>query len=121
VPLLRESLKTNPNHAELHWELGYAYRFAGMLEESVAECELARKLDPGVKINSSALNAYLYIGDYDKFLQSLPRNSELPFSSLLSRARRVLQKAGRTSGGGFRSFVCFESATVSGAGWQSTE
>ena len=23
-PLLREALKTNPNHAEAHWELGYA-------------------------------------------------------------------------------------------------
>src|SRR5262249_302573 len=30
VPLLREALKTNPNHAEIHWELSYAYRFAGM-------------------------------------------------------------------------------------------
>lgn len=79
VPLLRESLKTNPNNAELHWELGYAYRFAGMLKESVSECEQARQLDPGVKINSSALNAYLYLGEYDKFLQSLPRSSELPF------------------------------------------
>ena len=79
VPLLREALKTNPNHAELHWELGYAYRFAGMLTESVAECELARQLDPVVKINSSALNTYLYLGQYDKFLQSLPKNSELPF------------------------------------------
>jgi len=29
VPLLREALKTNPDHAEVHWELGYAYRFAG--------------------------------------------------------------------------------------------
>jgi tetratricopeptide (TPR) repeat protein len=79
VPILRQSLKANPNHAELHWELGYAYRFAGMLQESVAECELARQLDPVVKINSSALNTYLYLGQYDKFLESLPRNSELPF------------------------------------------
>jgi tetratricopeptide (TPR) repeat protein len=79
VPLLRESLKANPHHAELHWELGYAYRFAGMLQESVAECELARKLDPNVKINSSALNAYLYLGRYDDFLHSLPSGGELPF------------------------------------------
>jgi TolB-like protein len=79
VPLLRESLKANPHHAELHWELGYAYRFAGMLKESIAECEQARGLDPGVKINSSALNAYLYLGEYDKFLEDLPRLSELPF------------------------------------------
>ena len=35
VPLLRDALKTNGNYAAAHWELGYAYRFAGMLDESV--------------------------------------------------------------------------------------
>lgn len=79
VPLLREGLKANPDHAEVHWELGYAYRFAGMLDESVAECTLARKLDPGVKINSSALNAYLYLGQYDKFVASLPKADDKAF------------------------------------------
>jgi len=72
VPLLRAALQSSPNNAELHWELGYAYRFAGMLEESVAECEKARQNNPEVKINSSALNGYLYLGQYNKFLQSLP-------------------------------------------------
>ena len=72
VPLLRTALETSPNNAELHWELGYAYRFAGMLPESVAECERARQIDPEVKINSSAMNSYLYLGEYDKFLKSLP-------------------------------------------------
>jgi DNA-binding winged helix-turn-helix (wHTH) protein/TolB-like protein len=76
VPLLREALKTNPNQAEIHWELGYAYRFAGMLAESAAECELARQLDPGVKMNTSTLNAYLYLGQYDKFLESLPKTDD---------------------------------------------
>lgn len=74
VTLLRGALKSSPNNAEAHWELGYAYRFGGMLEESAAECELARRLDPEVKINSSALNTYLYLGEYDKFLNSLPPN-----------------------------------------------
>jgi hypothetical protein len=59
VPLLRTALQSSPNNAALHWELGYAYRFAVMLQESVAECEKARQNDPSVKINSSALNAYL--------------------------------------------------------------
>jgi DNA-binding winged helix-turn-helix (wHTH) protein/TolB-like protein/Tfp pilus assembly protein PilF len=76
VPLLREALKTNPNHAEIHWELGYAYRFGGMLAESASECEQARQLDPLVKLNSSALNAYLYLGQYDRFLESLPKTDE---------------------------------------------
>jgi DNA-binding winged helix-turn-helix (wHTH) protein/TolB-like protein/Flp pilus assembly protein TadD len=77
VPLLREALKTNPNHAEIHWELGYAYRFAGMLSESVSECERARQLDPGVKLNSSTPNGYLYLGRYDQFLQSLPQTEDV--------------------------------------------
>ena len=72
VPLLRDALKTNGNYAFAHWELGYAYRFAGMLDESVAECERARQLDPFVKANGSVLNTYLYLGQYRKFLESLP-------------------------------------------------
>jgi DNA-binding winged helix-turn-helix (wHTH) protein/TolB-like protein len=72
VPLLRDALKTNPNYAPTHWELGYAYRFAGMLDESVVECERARQLDPFVKANGSVLNSYLYLGQYREFLRSLP-------------------------------------------------
>jgi DNA-binding winged helix-turn-helix (wHTH) protein/TolB-like protein len=72
VPLLRDALKTNPNHAAVHWELGYAYRFAGMLNESAAEGERALQLDPLVKANGSVFNTYFYLGEYDKFLGSLP-------------------------------------------------
>src|SRR3984957_3184514 len=72
VPLLRDALKTNGNYAAAHWELGYAYRFAGMLDESVAECERARQLAPFVGGNGSVLNSYLYLGEYQKFLASLP-------------------------------------------------
>jgi len=79
VPLLRDALKTNPNHADVHWELGYAYRFAGMLNESVAECERARQIDPMVKANGSVLNAYLYLGEYDKFIASLPEVDDSAF------------------------------------------
>jgi len=76
VPLLRKALSSNPNHAEAHWELGYAYRFAGMMNEAVAECERARRLDPTVKLNTSAPNAYLYLGQYDEFLKHLPPNTD---------------------------------------------
>ncbi|MGH9760561.1 MAG: tetratricopeptide repeat protein, partial [Blastocatellia bacterium] len=72
VPLLRQVIKTNPNNALAHWELSYAYRFAGFLPESAQEAEVARQLDPEVKINSSAMNAYLYMSQYDRFLKSLP-------------------------------------------------
>ena len=72
VPLLRKALQTNDNYAPAHWELGYAYRFAGMLKESAEECERARQLDPFVRANGSLLNTYLYQGQYRKFLESLP-------------------------------------------------
>ena len=77
VTLLRTVLQTNSNNAEAHWELGYAYRFAGMLQESVQECERARANNPKVKISSSAMNSYLYSGEYEKFLQSLPANDSV--------------------------------------------
>jgi TolB-like protein/tRNA A-37 threonylcarbamoyl transferase component Bud32 len=77
VPLLRSVLRDSPNNAEAHWELGYAYRFGGMLQESLDECEKARQNNPQVKINSSAMNSYLYLGEYDKFLQSLPVNDSV--------------------------------------------
>jgi DNA-binding winged helix-turn-helix (wHTH) protein/TolB-like protein/Tfp pilus assembly protein PilF len=79
VPLLRDVLKVNPNYALAHWELGYAYRFTGMLDESIAECERARAIDPQVKLHSSALNSYLYAGQYDKFLHSLPPDEGTAF------------------------------------------
>jgi len=79
VPLLRHSLEANPNNAEAHWELGYAYRFAGMLSESIGECEKARAIDPLVKSASSAFNSYLYTGQYEKFLASLPAGDDNAF------------------------------------------
>src|SRR5204863_7979282 len=79
VPLRREVWKVTPSNAGARWELGYAYRFTEMLEESIAECERARALAPQVKLHSSALNSYLYAGQYDKFLKSLPPDEGAAF------------------------------------------
>jgi DNA-binding winged helix-turn-helix (wHTH) protein/TolB-like protein len=79
VPILRKLLQANPNIAEARWELGYAFRFAGMLKESIAECERARLIDPNVKRTSSAPNSYLYTGQYEKFLSSLPQDDNAAF------------------------------------------
>ena len=47
VPLLREIVKQNPRHAGAVWQLGYAYRYAGMLEESAQAGQTAYDVDPG--------------------------------------------------------------------------
>jgi DNA-binding winged helix-turn-helix (wHTH) protein/TolB-like protein/Tfp pilus assembly protein PilF len=92
VPLLRGVLKVNPNYALAHWELGYAYRFTGMLDESIAECERARAIDPQVKLHSSALNSYLYAGQYLKFLNSLPPDEGTAFILFYRGLARVYLK-----------------------------
>jgi DNA-binding winged helix-turn-helix (wHTH) protein/TolB-like protein/Flp pilus assembly protein TadD len=92
VPLLRQALETNPNRAEIHWELGYAYRFAGMLRESVLESQSARLLDPGVKLNSSTLNGYLYLGQYDVFLASLPKTDDVALIAFYRGFARYYQR-----------------------------
>lgn len=72
VRLLRESIRRNPNDSFAHWYLSEAYRYGGALEESVAEGELALRLNPNVARNLT-FNTYLYLGLYRKFLESLPR------------------------------------------------
>ncbi len=71
VPLLRQALQRNPNASLVHWYLSEAYRYGGMLEESIREGELARQVNPGVE-PSTFQNAYLYLGQYQEFLRSLP-------------------------------------------------
>ena len=63
-------LQDNPNFAEAHWELSYAYRYAGLILESIAEGERALDLDR--RLQSHQFNSYLYAGRYEKFLDSLP-------------------------------------------------
>jgi DNA-binding winged helix-turn-helix (wHTH) protein/TolB-like protein len=70
APLLIELLKNNPNMAEAHWELSYAYRYAGLLDESIKEGERALQLN--TRLESHQFNSYLYTGQYEKFLASLP-------------------------------------------------
>lgn len=70
VPILIELVKANPNLAEAHWELSYAYRYAGLLDESIQEGNRALQINP--RLESHQFNTYLYTGDYAKFLESLP-------------------------------------------------
>ncbi|MGA9774137.1 MAG: winged helix-turn-helix domain-containing protein [Blastocatellia bacterium] len=70
VPLLLELLKAHPTMAVAHWELSYAYRYAGLLDESIDAGERAIQLD--MRTDSHQFNSYLYTGQYEKFISSLP-------------------------------------------------
>jgi DNA-binding winged helix-turn-helix (wHTH) protein/TolB-like protein/Flp pilus assembly protein TadD len=70
ITALRKSLGHNPHDSFAHLYLSEAYRYGGALDQSVAEGELALKLNPNAGQN--LLLAYIYVGQYKKFLESLP-------------------------------------------------
>lgn len=71
VQRLREVLAQHPHYAPAQWELSYAYRYGGLLEESVTWGERALAADPSFRLISPVLITYLYQGHYEKFLASL--------------------------------------------------
>lgn len=74
VALLRRAVQLNPNWADAHLWLSQAYRYGGMLQESRSEEELASRLNPETRENTTP-NVYLYLGEYDKFLETMPREA----------------------------------------------
>jgi TolB-like protein len=72
VPLLLGVIETSPNLAQAHWNLAYAYRFGGLLRESISEGERSRQINGEIKADNAVFNGYLYDGQYEKFIQSLP-------------------------------------------------
>jgi DNA-binding winged helix-turn-helix (wHTH) protein/TolB-like protein/Tfp pilus assembly protein PilF len=79
VPLLRGVIGTSPNLAQAHWNLAYAYRFGGLLRESITEGERSRRINGEIKADNAVFNGYLYDGQYEKFIQSLPAREDFAF------------------------------------------
>ena len=80
VQLSRRSLQINPNNADSHFFLGYAYRYAGFLPEAIDEQEKALELDPGNSRFRSIGVTYIYVGEYQKALQAFELDSDSPWS-----------------------------------------
>jgi len=98
VALLRRAVQLNANYAQGHLFLSQAYRYGGMLQESRSEAELALGLDPEIREYTS-VNTYLYLGEYDKFIQNLARRHlgarVLFYRGLAHYYRGDLSEAGR--------------------------
>ena len=62
-----ESLvKSRPQNAQAHFALSYVYRYAGMLEQSAAECNTALSLDPGNYMFRSCAWAFMELGQGER-------------------------------------------------------
>jgi serine/threonine-protein kinase len=94
IGLLRDVLKTNPTHAQSHFSLSYAYRYAGMLKESAQEGETALALDPNNPTFRSLATTYLYLGDYDRALSVHKLDPDSPWT--LAREGQIYLRRGQT-------------------------
>ncbi len=59
-------VKRRPESAQAHFTMGYVYRYAGMLEQSTAECNRAVALDPGNYTFRSCAWAFMELGKTDQ-------------------------------------------------------
>jgi TolB-like protein/lipoprotein NlpI len=76
VPLLRGVVKDAPRSADVLWELAYAYRFAGLLDESLSAGERAAAMEPFALGGANIPLAQLYRGEYQRFLDGFRLDSQ---------------------------------------------
>ena len=94
VGMLRDVLKTNPDHADSHFSVSYVYRYAGMLRESAREGERALILDPNNPRYRSLATTYLYLGDHDRALEVHKLDPDSPWT--LARVGQIHLRRGQT-------------------------
>lgn len=71
--VLRAGAAANPNVADLHHFLAYAYRFGGALDASLRELAEADRVDPlRAELGLSMRNPLLYLGRYEDFIATIP-------------------------------------------------
>lgn len=59
-------IRRRPQSADAHFAFGYVLRYAGMLDRSTTECDLARQLDPGDFAFRSCAWSFLQMGRTDR-------------------------------------------------------
>jgi tetratricopeptide (TPR) repeat protein len=70
-----ELLRLRPKSPDAHFEIGNVYKYAGFLDRTWSEMELALKLDPNNRSYRSIASMYFYLGEYDKTLAALDLDS----------------------------------------------
>jgi len=69
--VIRKMLAINPDDANSHFALGYIYRYAGMLDEAIAEMEMALRLSPNNKRFRSIISTYISAGRFEDALNKV--------------------------------------------------
>lgn len=69
IRLYRESIAVCPT-ADAHTYLGWAYSFQGRIDDAIAECEIAIKLDP--EFGNPYNDIGVYLMQQEKFDEAIP-------------------------------------------------
>ncbi|MGH1374337.1 MAG: FlgO family outer membrane protein [Cellvibrionaceae bacterium] len=80
IELSRNLVKLNKNDAQAHFSLGYSYRYAGLIEESIEHIKTAIELDPKPRWSHTLSISYLSIEQYGKAMEALEIGSDTPYS-----------------------------------------
>ncbi len=106
-----ELLRRRPDSADAHFSMAYLLRYAGLLGESIVECETARRIDPkNSRLWRSCAMNFMQLGRYDRawdYINADPssvwaRNASLALLLRQGRAAEAREVA-RTAGPEFFS------------------
>jgi TolB-like protein/Tfp pilus assembly protein PilF len=89
-------LRRRPDSADAHFSMSYVLRYAGLLEESSAECDTARRLDPkNHRMWRSCAIGFLQLGRFDRAWDYLDADGGSVFARNYSI--QLLLRQGRTA------------------------
>ena len=74
-------VKRRPDNAQAHFVLAYALRYAGLIQEAAAECEIAHRLDPGDYTLRSCSIPYQHLGNYERAMDYIRLDSGSQWSA----------------------------------------
>lgn len=80
IELSRKIIQLNDQDAQAHFALGYSYRYAGMIEQSIEHIETALRIDPNSRWSHTLSISYISIEQYDKALEALEVGADTPYS-----------------------------------------
>ena len=89
-------LRRRPDSADAHFSMSYVLRYAGLLEESSAECDTARRLDPkNHRMWRSCAIGFLQLGRFDRAWDYLDADGGSVFAR--NTSIQLLLRQGRTA------------------------
>lgn len=112
--LLAHALEVSPNDLHLFWALGYTFRYAGLLEESVEAYQRSYQLDPSGEWGAyhQMAKAMIYSGNYVEALAFRQRTNAILKSKAVAPGIEALFYDGMAyyyTGDMSRAYVMFDS------------